>query len=185
MRDYAGIIFKLLYQPHAAWVLVKDKEIRLSYLVLTYALPFIFAGAISKLLMYLLQDGFNSELLWSFLFNILSVSVMFCVSIVFINQLTTRYGGHKDINLTGTTIIFGFSPLFIMSLFSHFIFIQSTAMIWGTIISAYTLASGFKNLMMISESKLTGFTIISLIIFLGVGYFSDGFFSYLFRVIIK
>jgi len=169
--------YSLLVEGKNAWGALEEKKFNLKYLMLTYALPFIILGTASKNVLYVFENGYSHYVWAVFISNIMVTALGVLIAIYLINRLAPRYKALGNIDITASVIIYSLTPLFVISLFAHFIFRPEVVTIFGLFLCMFPFASGLIKLMKMPSEMMVGFIIISLILFLGINYFLMFFLS--------
>ncbi len=165
-----SLILNLLYNPSEAWQYLANTNYKYPRPILMYAMPFIFLGAFSFFINRTL-DFYSHLAIFEMVINILVNASALVFSIHLIKQLAPRYKSLDQIPEVTLVMVYGLTPLFIISLFAHFILKPEVVFFMGVVLSAYPISQGFKIIMKTPEHMLVGFTILAMMLFLGINFF--------------
>lgn len=166
-----SLIGELLFKPKEAFQKLEKENPQYPQPIIKYALPFILLGAVSNSFLLFMETGFTKTIALEIILNTLVTFLSLLFAINLVNSLAPRYKALAQKQKTTIALVYGLTPLFVISIIAHFFLEVIIVQVLGVIISIFTLSYAFKIIMKVPSHMSIGFTILAVMLFLGVNFF--------------
>lgn len=180
-ETFFAIFPGIFINPGRTWEVIKELELKPVRFFLFFGLPFIFLGALGRALTDQSHDLYVSTPFGALLFvHLLAIFLVLLVGPWMVARMAGTYGLDPGFNHSMRLAVTAYIPFLLSQIVTAIAAAMPVISMAGLIYSLFLYWHGAPVVLGIPVNRLTGFTLLSFFIFLGLGFIG----LYLLRMII-